>query len=208
MMNERSREHDTRIEIIDHLPDEHRRAAAVIYYSGLENKLGPVFGPAASALAVLPGSFHPTRCLLARRRGQPVGVLGIQDQRGGFLEPAVQTMLRHYGPVMGMLRAALLMSLDHPPPPGDLYLDGIAVAADHRGRGIGTALIRALEKRALDNGFSTVSLEVIDTNPRAKQLYRRLGYRDVATHTMGPFSRLFGFRTTCRMTRHLRGRRP
>jgi ribosomal protein S18 acetylase RimI-like enzyme len=208
MMNERSREHDTRIEIIDHLPDEHRRAAAVIYYSGLEAKLAPVFGPPAAAQEVLPGSFHPTRCLLACRRGHPVGVLGIQDPCGGFLEPAVQTMVRHYGLAMGLLRAGLLMTLDHKLPPGDLYLDGIAVAAAHRGQGIGTALIRALEKRAADNGFATVSLEVIETNPRAKDLYRRLGYSQIATHSMGPFSRLFGFGTTCRMTKYLRDSRP
>ena len=38
-----------------------------------------------------------------------------------------------------------------------------------------------------------------DTNLGAKALYKRVGYRKIATHTMGPFSRLFGFRTTCRM---------
>ena len=34
-----------------------------------------------------------------------------------------------------------------------------------------------------------------------------LGYREIAVHSMGPFSRLFGFRTTYRMTKALsRGR--
>jgi ribosomal protein S18 acetylase RimI-like enzyme len=138
-----------------------------------------------------------------------VGVLGIHDRDGGFLEPAFPTMVRHYGLVMAMVRTGLLMTMDHKPPPGELYLDGIAVDAGHRGRGIGTAMIKAFEKRALENGFDTVSLEVIETNPRAKCLYARLGYGEVATHTMGPFSRLFGFTTTVRMTKYLPpGRMP
>ena len=36
-----------------------------LYYTGLEVKLGPVFGPLASALAVLPGSRHAELMTLA-----------------------------------------------------------------------------------------------------------------------------------------------
>jgi ribosomal protein S18 acetylase RimI-like enzyme len=97
----------------------------------------------------------------------------------------------------------LLMLLDHKVPPGDLYLDGIVVDPSLRGQGIGSTLVAAFEHRARENGFTTVSLEVIDTNPRARNLYERLGYRQIATNTLGPFSRLFGFRTTWRMTKPL-----
>ena len=112
-------------------------------------------------------------------------------------------MAAHYGAIAGMYRFFLLLVLDSKIAPGDLYIDGIAVAPSHQGRGIGTALIDAFEHRARDNGFTTTSLEVIDTNPRARKLYTRLDYRAVATHSMGPFSRLFGFRTSCRMVKAL-----
>lgn len=187
------------IEIIDHLPEAHVPAGVRLYYTGLEAKLGPVFGPLEPALAVLPCSIHPARCLAAIAEGRLAGILGIHDQGGSFLEPSYGTMVRHYGQISGTFRTMLLMLLDSKVAPRDLYLDGIAVAPAHRGQGIGTALITAFENRARDNGFATVSLEVIDTNLRAKALYKRLGYRKIATHTMGPFSRLFGFRTTCRM---------
>jgi len=189
------------IAIFDHLPEAHVPAGVCLYYTVLEAKLGPVFGPLDPALAVLPGSIHPARCLVALADGLLVGILGIHDQEGSFLAPSYGTMIRHYGQISGTFRTMLLMLLDSKVAPGDLYLDGIAVAPAHRGQGIGTGLIAAFENRARDNGFATVSLEVIDTNSRARQLYSRLGYQEVATHSMGPFSRLFGFRTTCRMSK-------
>lgn len=191
------------IEIIDHLPEAHVPAGVRLYYTGLQAKLAPAFGPTDTALAVLPPSIHPERCLTAVSRGQLVGILGIQDARGSFLSPAYSTMVDHYGTISAMYRTFLLALLNSKVAPGDLYLDGICVAPAHQGQGIGAALISAFEHRARDNSFATVSLEVIDTNPRARQLYTRLGYHEVATHSMGPFSRLFGFRTTCRMSKEL-----
>ena len=191
----------TSIDIIDHLPEAHVPEGVRLYYTGLEVKLGPVFGPLASALDVLPGSIHSTRCLTALSEGRLAGILGIHDQRGSFLEPSYGRMVRHYGQISGTFRTMLLMLLDHKVPPGDLYLDGIVVDPSLRGQGIGSALLAAFEHLARENGFTTVSLEVIDTNPRARNLYERLGYRQIATNTLGPFSRLFGFRTTWRMTK-------
>jgi ribosomal protein S18 acetylase RimI-like enzyme len=191
------------IEILDHLPEAHVQAAVDLYYTSLQAKLAPVFGPAKIALAVLSQSLHRSRCLVALDRSQVVGILGIHDARVGFLEPSYQTMIKHYGTFLGMTRLLMLMLLDHKLPPGDLYLDGIAVISSRRGQGIGTALIAAFEQHARDNGFETVSLEVIDANPRAQKLYERLGFQQVATHFMGPFSRLFGFHTTRRMMKAL-----
>ena len=189
------------IKIIDHLPETHVPAGVRLYYTGLEAKLGPVFGPEETAMAVLPGSVHRSRCMVALSEGHLVGILGIHDARGSFLAPTYKLMAEHYGTIAGMYRTSLLMLLDSNVSLGDLYLDGIAVAPTHRGQGIGTALMTAFEQRARDNGFASVSLEVIDTNTRAKGLYTRLGYHEIATHSMGPFSRLFGFRTTCRMSK-------
>ena len=51
------------------------------------------------------------------------------------------------------------------------------VTEDERGRGIGTKLIRECEKRAKAKGFSRIWLAVNpEDNPRARQLYERLGY--------------------------------
>lgn len=54
-------------------------------------------------------------------------------------------------------------------------LRSLHVAAAHRGRGIGTALIRAAEQASREAGELIVGVGL--DNPDARRLYERLGYR-------------------------------
>lgn len=56
-------------------------------------------------------------------------------------------------------------------------LYSIAVHAGKSGRGVGRALLEAVEARALAQGFEAIRLEVREDNKRATDLYERLGYR-------------------------------
>jgi ribosomal protein S18 acetylase RimI-like enzyme len=62
--------------------------------------------------------------------------------------------------------------------PGTPILNHLEIHADHRGRGIGTRLITAAERRLRMLGFAEVALAVEVTNERAARLYKRLGYDD------------------------------
>ncbi len=63
---------------------------------------------------------------------------------------------------------------------GAVWLEAAAVAKPFRDRGIGTSLVRAAEALAGERGYGTVELGVEDSNPGARRLYERLGYRSVA----------------------------
>ncbi|HEX9993956.1 MAG TPA: GNAT family N-acetyltransferase [Acidimicrobiales bacterium] len=54
----------------------------------------------------------------------------------------------------------------------------IAVVAEARGRGVGTALLTALLDRAAAEGLGAVSLSVEDANP-ARRLYEHVGFERV-----------------------------
>ena len=62
---------------------------------------------------------------------------------------------------------------------GTLYQ--LTVHSDHQSHGIGTALIRALEKRILDRGLMVAELTVEQENDRARRLYEWLGYNIIGT---------------------------
>jgi ribosomal protein S18 acetylase RimI-like enzyme len=60
---------------------------------------------------------------------------------------------------------------------GVVELISMWVRPDARGRGVGDALIEAVEEWARRTGATTVRLAVAEGNDRAEALYRRHGYR-------------------------------
>ena len=82
-------------------------------------------------------------------------------------------------------------------------MDWICVAPEARGKGVGAALLKEAERVARERGFGTVSLSVVDTNPRAKTLYERLGFVVTATKSAWPFRWLYGFKAYDEMSKQV-----
>lgn len=61
-----------------------------------------------------------------------------------------------------------------------LNLHDLVVHPECRGLGVGNQLLSAVEVRARELGCCRVSLEVLESNPRAKALYHRFGFPDLA----------------------------
>jgi ribosomal protein S18 acetylase RimI-like enzyme len=72
--------------------------------------------------------------------------------------------------------------LDHAE--GTVWLEAAAVARPQQGQGIGTTLVGAAEALAIERGNRTVELGVEESNPGARRLYDRLGYRPVARNDL------------------------
>ena len=60
--------------------------------------------------------------------------------------------------------------------PGEWYVDTLAVAEAAQGHGIGTELLTGIEKLTKQRGETLLSLNVDQANPRAEQLYKKMGY--------------------------------
>jgi ribosomal protein S18 acetylase RimI-like enzyme len=63
---------------------------------------------------------------------------------------------------------------------GTVWLEAAAVARPWQNCGIGTSLVHAVEALAAGRGYGAVELGVEDSNPGARRLYERLGYRSIA----------------------------
>jgi GNAT superfamily N-acetyltransferase len=68
---------------------------------------------------------------------------------------------------------------------------------------VGSALLEAVAIEAEARGYRAVRLDVVDTNPRAKALYAREGFRVLNTTQMGVLRHVFGFASSTTMVRDL-----
>lgn len=59
-----------------------------------------------------------------------------------------------------------------------LNIHDLAVLPDYRGKGVGRALLDAVEARARQRGCCKLTLEVLDDNAPARRLYERCGFSD------------------------------
>src|SRR5262249_44456011 len=68
------------------------------------------------------------------------------------------------------------------------FIDDMAVAEPARGRGVGTALIKAAEALARDHGAEGMALDTQADNTGALRFYREhIGYRDVLVRLLHRF---------------------
>jgi ribosomal protein S18 acetylase RimI-like enzyme len=70
--------------------------------------------------------------------------------------------------------------------PGSLYISGVAVDAEWRGKGIGSALLNIAENVASQQGIERLSLICLEANQAALRLYRRRGYTEINRRPIVP----------------------
>ncbi len=119
-------------------------------------------------------AFSFENCTITERHGGAVGMLHAFPMRPGpdAGEP------EEADPVL-----APYAELELAP---SLYVSGVAIDPDHRGRGLGTRLLAAAERQAGDLGLPAVSLVVFEQNTGAAALYARLGYREIKRRAIVP----------------------
>lgn len=107
--------------------------------------------------------------MIAQRDGEPVGMVTAYDGRHyrGWRETTLQLVKEYLGVEFpGMEDEAV---------PGEYYVDSLAVLPEHRGQGVGRALLQQAVARGRDLGLK-VTLAVEYDNDRAQHLYRSLGF--------------------------------
>ena len=183
----------TDIDIRLGLPDDLRSRAADIYYDAFCGKFRPILGSRENAIAALLESFDGQRAILALQGGHLVGLAGIQHGQRPFMVYRLPWFVDRFGWLGGRIRHAVVRLDARPYREGELLMDGIAVDRGLRGRGIGTALLHGVFDFARGNGYGTVRLDVMNTNPDARRLYERIGFVPTATHYYPYLWPVFGF---------------
>lgn len=106
----------------------------------------------------------------------------------------------HEGQTIGMLHSFVLEGSDGPSSPvdpvlgpyaeleapGSLYIAGLALLPEYRGRGIGTRLLAEARQRARMLGVRELSLLVFAGNQGAVRLYQRAGFQEIDRRAVVP----------------------
>ncbi|WP_329406103.1 GNAT family N-acetyltransferase [Streptomyces sp. NBC_00704] len=183
------------------VPAGAERQAAELYWAAFGRKLGPALNPPDKAVPFIAAHLNADRAVCALLDGRLVGLAGYQLGGRGLTGGTASAVLRAYGRLRGLHRLLLLALFERRPAPGQLVMDGIAVHADLRGRGVGSLLLDEVAAVAAEQDCREIRLDVIDANPRARALYERRGFAAVRTeHT--PYLRgLMGFGAVTTMRR-------
>jgi ribosomal protein S18 acetylase RimI-like enzyme len=119
------------------------------------------------------GGFSYRNAIIIEHRGTCAGCLigyEIQDQP----EPIGSDLPAMFVPLQELENLA----------PGTWYVNVLAVRPQFRGLGLGTRLLDVADETGRALGKRGMSVIVSDTNPGARRLYQRCGYREAGARAM------------------------
>lgn len=175
-------------------PETFRARAAALYDVAFGSKLALAVPDEARRIAMLTNGLALAHSIAAIDNERLVGIAGFSTADGALTSGiSYKSLLADLG-FFGGNRAALVLGFyERKARPGELLMDGIVVDAASRGQGIGSALFSQLIEYAKAQHYSTIRLDVIDTNPGAKRLYERLGFVAEKTERFEFLRGLLGF---------------
>lgn len=186
--------------------EEFRDQAAALYDSAFGGKFAVAIPDESKRVALLRESLDLSYVFGAFRDDRLVGIAGYKTSSGSLTSGITYERLINRLGFFGGHRAAIIFSLyERELRAGELLMDGIAVDAAARGEGIGSHLLADLVRFADEEGYEAARLDVIDTNPRARDLYERHGFVATKTEHFGYLRWLLGFGAATTLTRSLRG---
>lgn len=187
------------------LPEALTDQAADLYEHAFGRKTGLIIPDAAKRKAFFLSVIDTRMCVCAVHENTLLGLAGYQDAEasftGGMLGRGLSFSRVHkFLDPLPALRACLVSLLFlRKPGPGEIILDGIAVIPECRGAGVGGTILREVVNIAGRNGFQSVRLDVIDTNPKAHKFYLREGFQPVAVNRFEFLRGFLGFGATTTM---------
>lgn len=186
--------------IVDGFKENHKERAAELFWEAFRAKLQYVMKPENKALEFFNLVIDSSHAISASSDdGTLIGIAGFKTQKGSFMGGELKELCSVYGWFGGTWRGLVLSLLERPLQSKTLLMDGIFVSKAVRGQGVGTKLLAAIKEKAKSLDCSTVRLDVIDINPRARSLYERQGFVAGNTSNIGFLRHIFGFQKSTTM---------
>ena len=181
--------------------------AAHLYAKAFEGKFSSILGNHQRVTNLFSSGINTERGISAiSTENELLGLVGFHYQDTSLVDIQLKDFTREYGFIAGMIKAAAIAILFHrkPDDPFQLLMDGIAVREESRGQGIGKRLFEELEHLTHSKQLTSIKLDVIDANPKAKRLYENIGFAAVKHQTVpNLLARWIGVRGVTTMIKRL-----
>ena len=181
-------------------PECYRSNAASLYDEAFGSKFSLAVRSDQKRVSLLEDCFLPEYAIVAMTDNKLIGIAGFHTPNGSLTGGVTYSYLVSR---LGFLKgnwAALIFSLyERKPASGELLMDGIAVHSNFRGKGIGSKLLDAIARYASENKYDRIRLDVINTNPGARKLYERKGFKAVKTEEFPYLRWLLSFSSSTTM---------
>lgn len=176
------------------LPEQFRSDAAKLYNEAFGKKFSVAVRSELKRIALIEKALSPEYAIVALSEDKLLGIAGFHTTNGSLTGGVTYNgLLSELGFIKGNWAAIIFSLYERKPISGELLMDGIAVHADSRGKGVGSRLLEEISNYAKDNGFKSIRLDVIDINPKAKKLYERKNFKAVKTEFFPYLRWLLGF---------------
>ncbi|MEP2452775.1 MAG: N-acetyltransferase, partial [Nitratireductor sp.] len=129
--------------IVAGFPETLRGQAAALYFEAFSGKIGGVLGRDGRGERFVASVIDPAFAISAVSGDGAtlLGIAGFKTKDGAMVGGGLAEMAAVYGWVGAVWRGVLLSALERDLADGQLLMDGIAVAPQARGLGIGSALL-------------------------------------------------------------------
>ena len=181
------------MKILANLPDSFRASAVELFLDSLGEKIIPAMGKRGRAEALLAKALNGQACFLAVEGSRLLGMIGLNTSQSLFVQAGLTDFVRNAGFFRSLWTLPILGAMEHASAADELYIEMIAVSPEARGKGVGRALMQEAEERCRKLGKNRLTLQVVDTNPRAKKLYEEMGFRTIKTYSVQPWGRIVGW---------------
>jgi len=195
---------DLSVTISRGIPVELRQRVAQLYDIAFGEKLSLAVPDTSDRIKLLTESMQIQYSIGAFDDQYLVGLAGYSTSNGSLTGGIdYRGLLSELGWLKGNRAAAVLSLYERKAAAGELLMDGIVVDPDYRGKGVGTQLFANLVQFGKAENYSTIRLDVVDSNPDARRLYERLGFREAKTERFEFLRSLLGFGASTTMIYHL-----
>ncbi len=164
-----------------------------ILYKAFETKFTPILKKVSpsQAIDIIKQTLLPTSGLIGREGSKIIGVAILSSKKAPSLN-IDKTLIKK----IGFIPYKYFKYVFHVETINDeetIKIELLAINKKARGKGYGSKLLSEIIKYSRQEKYKRILLDVVDTNPRAKMLYKRIGFKTTKKHYSGVLTKAFGY---------------